>query len=307
MADLKTQVASSAGQLRDAWQVASTKPTGIALPPKCYEDWESLSSLHSKLTNTVPLFDVRSRAWTMMKELVSKKRTDKEAAEAHLRSALAESTAPTVPNFSFDGQAMDFTLARHFAVTGYVCASWSLYDRLANVCGRLASWKNIPDDPWQDPKLWGNLMGEASKNLGGFLIQQPLASAYGWPAGVAYKIRNWLVHDGGDVGRGGFFRGNQIEDGFILHPDAVEHLEKCCGYKCENGRISRCCLAVTEEPWPTRDLLAILGKYHGEIDSMLIYLVKWSVDSFVGQVTAFSERDRQILVMAAAIASPSNP
>jgi hypothetical protein len=91
------------------------------------------------------------------------------------------------PDFTFDGVPMAFPLARHLAATGYVCVSWSLYDRLANVCGRLASWKDIPDDSWQDPKLWGNLMGEGSKNLGGFLIQQPLANAYGWPTGVATK------------------------------------------------------------------------------------------------------------------------
>jgi hypothetical protein len=304
MADLESQIRDSVSQLRTICQTAGLRPAGIALPARCYEEWERMASLHANLTKTIPLLEGRSKAWDVMKLLVS---TDRVSREAQRLSRRALSAATSTPDFTFDGVPMAFPLARHLAATGYVCVSWSLYDRLANVCGRLASWKDIPDDSWQDPKLWGNLMGEGSKNLGGFLIQQPLANAYGWPTGVAYKIRNWLVHDGGDVGRNDFFQGTQITDGFILHADAVAYLEKCCNYKCENGRISRCCIAATEEPWPKRDLLQILDKYHGEIDTMLACLVKWSVESLVGQVTAFSERDRQLLVTTAATANPGNP
>jgi len=304
MADLETQVRNSASHLRTAFQMAGLRPAGIALPAKCYEEWETTTSLHASLTKTIPLFEGRSKAWDVMKSLES---SDRVSREAQRLSRQTSSAATATPDFTFDSVPMDFPLARHLAATGYVCMSWSLYDRLANVCGRLASWKDIPDDSWQDPKLWGNLMGEGNKTLGGFLIQQPLANAYRWPTGVAYKIRNWLVHDGGDIGRNRFFQGTQVTDGFILHTDAVAYLEECCKYKCENGRISRCCIAATEEPWPTRDLLQILEKYHGEIDTMLACLVKWSVESLIGQVTAFSERDRPLLVTAAVTANPENP
>jgi hypothetical protein len=304
MADLETQVRNSANQLRNACQTAGLRPAGIALPTKCYEEWETIASLHASLTKTIPLFEGRNKAWDVMKTLAS---ADRASREADLVSRRTSNAGEPTPNFTFDGVPMDFSLARHLAVSGYVCVSWSLYDRLANVCGRLASWKDIPNNPWQDPKLWGNLMGEGNNALGGFMIQQHLANAYGWPTGVAYKIRNWLVHDGGDVGQNGFFQGTQVTDGLLLHADAVAYLEKCCGYKCENGRINRCCLAATEEPWPTRNLLLILDKYHGEIDAMLTCLVKWSVDSLVGQVTAFSERDRPLFMTAAATATPGNP
>lgn len=304
MADLEMQVVTSARQLQAVWQVASTKPSGTALPPKCYEHWQLIASLHASLARTIPLFEARRFAWQVMQSLAS---NDRELREAQRCSQQLPMKATAVPNFTYDGVPMDFPLARHFATTGYVCSTWSLYDRLANVCGRLATWKDIPDDPWQDPKLWGNLMGEGNKTLGGFMIQQSLANAYGWPTGVAYKIRNWLVHDGGDVGRGGFFRGSQITDGFLLHPDAIKYLENCCGYMCEKGRINRCCLSAAEEPWSTQDLVLILKKYHGEVDAMLTSLVRWSVDSLAGQVSTFSDRDRQLLVTAAATASPSSP
>jgi hypothetical protein len=296
MADLETQVRNSASDLRTVCQTAGLRPAGISLPAKCYEEWETIASLHASLTEAIPLFEGRSKAWDVMESLVS---SDRASREAQRSSRRASSAATASPDFTFDGVPMDFPMARHLAATGYVCLSWSLYDRLANVCGRLASSKDIPDDPWQDPKLWGNLMGGGSKTLGGFLIQQPLAEAYGWPTAVAYKIRNWLIHDGGDVGRKELFKGTDVSNGYILHANAITDLEKCCKYKCETGQISRCCLAATEEPWQTRDLLQILEKYHGEIDTMLTCLVKWTVDSMVGQLSTFSERDMQVLVQAA--------
>lgn len=302
MADLETQVRSSADQLRVAWQTANQKPAGTALPMNCYEQWETAASLHSCLTNIVPLFEVRRQAFHVMQSLISPERTKRESKR---ESQQASDSTPPVSNFTFDRVPMDFELARHLATTGYVCVSWSLYDRLANVCGRLAAWKDIPDHPWQDPKLWGNLMGEGNKTIGGFNIQKPLLVAYGWPTGVAYKIRNWLVHDGGDIGRLGLFLGKRATDAFTLHDDAVIYLEHVCKYKCENGQIDRCCLSAAEEPWHSRDLIKILDKYHAEIDTMLTYLVQWCVDSLVGQITVFSERDRQVFMKAAATASPS--
>ncbi len=297
MADLETQVKSSADQLRDALGNVKLRSSGTALPIKCYENWEILASLHSCLTDAVPLFEVRRIAWLVMNSLVNDGRMDRENRRVLQKQLLDPSKS--VPSYSFDGEPTDFAISRHLATTGYVCSAWSLYDRLANVCGRLSAWKDVPNDPWQDPKLWGNLMSEGNKSVGGFMIQQPLAAAYGWPTGVAYKIRNWLVHDGGDAGRPGFFEGTQVSDRFILHNNAVSYLQECCTYKCESGKIDRCCLSATDEPWLTRDLLQILEKYHAEIDTMLTYLVKWSVGSFVGQILTFCERDKHILVTTA--------
>lgn len=63
-------------------------------------------------------------------------------------------------------------------------------------------------------------------------------------------------------------------------------------YSADNGKIDGCCLTAAEECWPTRNVLVILEQYQDEVDSMFAGLVNWSVDSFVGQIAAFSGRDR---------------
>jgi hypothetical protein len=62
-------------------------------------------------------------------------------------------------------------------------------------------------------------------------------------------------------------------------------------YSVDNGKVDSCCLSASEECWPTRDLLIILDRYHSELYTMFTGLVKWSVDSYIGQITAFTARD----------------
>jgi len=290
MTDLEGQVITCAAALKKAFLLSENKPSRSVLPGKCYEEWGKVANLHASLMNALPLFEARRKALEVMEKLVSPERISREGSLKN--ETLVDEYGP--PDFSFDGIPMNFPLARHLATTGYICATWSLYDRLANVCGRIVSSNDIPDNPWQDPKLWANLMGGGNKPLGGFLIQKPLANAYGWPTEVAYRIRNWFVHDGGDIGRGNLFHETHPSNtnGFKLHKDALDKLQKDCSYSVEDGRIRRCCLSASEDPWPRGDLLEILEKYHREIDTMFSCLVKWSVDSLVGQVTLFSERDK---------------
>jgi hypothetical protein len=51
------------------------------------------------------------------------------------------------------------------------------------------------------------------------------------------------------------------------------------------------------------DLISVLSAYHGEVDIMFSGLLKWCVDSFVGQFTTFSARDR--LALSAGTAAPT--
>ena len=109
-----------------------------------------------------------------------------------------------------------------------------------------------------------------------------------------------MVHEGYEEGSTPLFIGDRIADGFRLHDDAAQYLEKCCDYRIDNGKIEACCLQAAEECWPTRDLLTILDLYHAEIDTLFTSLVKWSVDSFIGQIVAFSVRDSALVSAVAA-------
>lgn len=312
MISLKAQVEVSAAQLRTMWEMISRRPAHTTLPASCYERWEAMTALHSTLTGTIPLFGVRDKAWAVVRSLVDVDRIEREA-----QRAKGESIAPTerLQNFSHDAVPMDFSEARHLALTSYVTVTWSIYDRLANVCGRLAATDSVHGDPTRNPKLCGDLLAKKKEKgaqgqdgygsqLFAFSMQHHLVNAYAWPAKVAYTLRNWLVHEGYDVGSTRLFLSDRIEDGLRMHPEAVNQLEEVCAWSDDgNGNPTRCCINVDEGPWRRGqevDLLAVLEKYHGEIDTMFVALMKWTAESIVGQIASFAERDRSVLTAAAA-------
>ena len=198
---------------------------------------------------------------------------------------------PDNPNeVEFGSQRLDFGIARHLSLVSYVASVWSIYDRVSNACGRLAAISEIAENPRQNPKACEDLIGK--KDTHGFSVQFHIREAYAWPLRVSYKVRNWLLHEGWEENSIPLFRGDSIGDGLLLHDDAARHLEKCSGYSTDGGKISGCCLSSSEECWPTSDLLLILPNYHAELDALFSGLLKWSVDSFVGKIEAFTARDR---------------
>jgi len=314
MSRLKKQVEESAGQLRGVWEKVSRRPANTALPASCYERWEAMTALHSELTGTVPLFGVRDKAWDIVKSLVDADRIDREAKRVSHESF--DATKP-VPNFTHDAIPMDFSEARHLALTSYVTVTWSIYDRLSNVCGRLAATESVFGNPKRNPKLCGDLLARRKENgtnnqgkngygkqLFAFSMQHHLVSAYAWPANVAYKLRNWLVHEGYEEKSIPLFSSDRIEDGLRLHPDVVSHLEEVCAWSDDGeGNPRECCIKGDEGPWRRGqevDLLSILETYHSEIDTMFVSLVQWTVESLVGQIAAFAVRDKAVLAVAAA-------
>lgn len=281
MADLKTQVQTSANQLKQIWTLTSGV-TGTELPTNCFERWLGRASLHWPLSRTAHLFLCREKAWEVVQAVASPDETRDGSSNL----------------VTYGLQKMDFSVARHLALTSYSAVTWSIYDRLANVCGRLAGVANLSENPRQNPKACEDFLGR--KDTLGFGAHLHLKQAYAWPLKVTYKVRNWLVHEGYEEGSTRMFKGDKIEDGFTLHDDAAVHLEQCCDYKADNGKIDTSCLSASKECWPTRDLLKILKTYHAELDTLFTGLVKWTVDSFVGQVVAFSERDKTTLSAIAA-------
>jgi hypothetical protein len=147
---------------------------------------------------------------------------------------------------------------------------------------------------------------EYGSQLFAFSMQYHLRTGYDWPARVTYTIRNWLVHEGGSIGNMRLFYGDNIEDGLRLHSDAIQHIENTCNLQADgSGDPLRCCLRGPANPWVKGrdiDLISVLSAYHSEVDIMFSGLLKWCVDSFVGQFTAFSARDR--LVLSTGTATP---
>lgn len=296
MAKLQEQVRESASKLQESLAVVQSA-ANLSLPPMCYEYWVKKAGLHHALAATEDLFTVREIAWKAVKEITSPDNIvrSNDTRDYQQKRAKAEK-ADTSPNKNKDNlvyyqkSEVEFLIARNLVLTAYVVTTWSIYDRIVNVCGRLAGVSKLSENPQHNPKACQDLLGK--EDTLGFGAHRHLKEAYAWPLKVSYKVRNWLVHEGYEQGNIPLFEGHRIEDGFILHKDAKNHFEKYCGYEMENGKVKACCLGEKEECWQSKDLLIILEKYHTEIDVMLLSLLKWSVNSFVGQITAFAERDK---------------
>lgn len=279
MADLSKQVSESAEKLEKMW-LKLENISNSSLPQKCFEQWKKRAKLHQTLRNTVDIFPARASAW------------------AAVQSVFLPEKGRDLKKVTYSSLEMDFSVARHLALTAYMAVTWSAYDRLANVCGRLTTVKELAENPKQNPKVIEDFLSD-KKDTMGFACHQHLQQAYSWPLKVSYKIRNWLVHEGYEEEGIPLFQSESISDGFILHDNAVQNLKKYGSYSDDNGKIDRCCFTSTKDPWQRRDLLQILPAYHEEIDTMFTSLVKWSVDSFVGQVTTFSDRDKHLFMTAA--------
>ena len=273
MADLKAQIVRSAQELQQAWAMVKSV-SGTELPAECYENWIEKASLHFVLDSTGNLFPARDTAWQNVLSIIVPENIV-DASQNRVRLGSLE---------------MEFAVARHLALTSYVAVTWAIYDRLSNVCGRLAAVAKIAQNPRQNPKACEDFLGD--KDLLGFNTHQHLKDAYGWPLKISYKLRNWILHEGYSEGDIMLFSGDSIADGFLLHPRSIDHLQKCCNYSQDAGKIDSSCVKDSDESWMRRDVLEILSQYNSEVDAMFSSLVKWSVASFTGQIAAFAARDR---------------
>ena len=274
MPDLRSQIQESAEKLRIAYNFVSGNPSS-ALPIACYEFWIERTQLHSVIHRTEQLIVARQAAWDLVNALAQSQITKSEAGFDFVL---------------FNGIEMHFSVARHLAFTSYAATTWSIYDRLSNVCGRLSASGEFADNPKNNPKACDDFF-ETKKSKLGFSIPRVIASSYQWPLRASYKLRNWFVHEGYEEGETPMFIGPNMMDRFVLHDDAIQLIEKACGYKSDGaGDISSCCIEVANEPWPTKDLFQILPAYNDEVDLMFTALLKWCVDSIDSQVRAFAAR-----------------
>ena len=257
MSELQKQVEASENHLQ---RIPLSPPSGALLPQDCYATWKDIASVKELLKGTKPLFPVKSKAWAALTDLNRQ----------HL----------CLPD---QDQVTTFEEKRHLVLVGYNAVSWSIYDRMANICGRLVAINTISTKPQKNPKLVENIMKINDKeNVVGVTIQNLILHAYGWPIKVSYMIRNWLVHEGFERGTIKLFDNAPFE----ISSSARDLIEK----EITDDKVERSfsCLQNTVDPWDKGDLIEILEKYHEEIDTMFTSLLKWSTASFVAQIEAFS-------------------
>ena len=275
MADLEKQIRESATILQKTWtELQFLSPP--ALPQECCELLKKRAELFRVLNGTIGIFPIRKKAWEIVQYVFNTSGDDCQRPN-HVKYCMNDK----------GNDEVDFSVARHLSLTSYVTTTWSIYDRISNICGRIISVSEIANHRKLNPKINEDFLGEKDKM--GFSVHKQIKHGYAWPIKVSYNVRNWLVHEGSKRGDVPLFLSDNIRDKFLLHGDAKAHIESECGYtKNEDGSSACCWLSANEEYWPTGDLIKILESYHGEIDTMFAALLQWSVESFSGQFRAFA-------------------
>lgn len=249
--------------------------SNTSIPTTTLEHWRKRLRLVRILEGTSSLFEIRAAAWDRIVGLCNPREPYNSQS-----------------NFVRFGEAdVPFEIARHLAISAYVCTSWATYDRLANYCGRVAGSPALSEDPSRNPKVLGSIIDNNGKDSFGFACHSLLQESYAWPVRVAYKIRNWIVHEGVEEGDVRMFAGDHPNDGLRLHLDAQQYLLKYGQGQIVAGKFEKCRIEATDEKWITLDLLEILPKYHEEIDTMFCALVSWATQALESQIRFFAERD----------------
>ncbi len=155
----------------------------------------------------------------------------------------------------------------------------------------MAGASSLAEDASSNPKLLGNIIEHGKKDVLGFACHSIVSDSYAWPIRVAYKIRNWIVHEGWE-GAIPMFAGDQFAYGLTLHADAKEHLLKCVAARYLLDVSSSVGLPANDEKMVDWGPPPILPQYQREIDTMFCALVAWATYALQFQMKFFSDRDR---------------
>lgn len=278
----------------------------LKIPETCYKMWNTRAELSSYLLKTGTVYSLRDIAFKELKELGEIK-SDKMWEEYVRRKGLPQDSS--------------YVIQRCFALSKYLMATWALYDRVANVCGRLIGPRSVGDDPNQkrNPKLYSSFFEkEKCDENGDTIVQQNRPDGFSilgvvspqwkWPVVVSYKIRNLFVHDGAGMEDGRIFNGNSAVDGFLVSENLKDQLLRECFHQNvpNEDQFPSGLRFETDFPWYDGDLINILEKYNSEIDELYSRMLEWCVTAFCSQVEIFVRPDERNLSLDSSLKRDSN-
>lgn len=321
MTELKAVIDSMESKLKTIYEKVklASSHSNLLVPQSCYKMWENRAELSSYLKKTVAICELRNLAFEELKEL-GDVRSDEMWKEYVRQKGLSQDSS--------------YVIQRCFALSKYLMAVWALYDRLANVCGRLIGSVSIGSNPNQkrNPQLYSSFIekkqekqedreGQGGGEEGnirrqdrpdGFSLAGILPARWKWPVIVSYKLRNLVVHEGAAMEGGRIFMGESFQDAFQIHQDLKDLLLKECFPQAKelptNEQFPSGLRYETDFPWYDGSLISILEKYNDEIDELYSCTLKWCVTAFCSQVEIFMQPDIKNLLLASIKGRPmGNP
>lgn len=181
-----------------------------------------------------------------------------------------------------------FKIELTLAVTTYLTITWSLYDKLSNVIGRLLggddALKNLLSK--ENPKLIGSFIGyqkndrqnENKKIISTIGINNIVSTCFGEKICLSYLLRNCFVHEGGVIEKEQIFTEKTDDNIFNIGETVARKLNEgiAQAYAIKNSTIAK-----------SGNLISQLEQYHHEIDKCFVGLLKFTIGSFRIQVEEF--------------------
>ena len=177
---------------------------------------------------------------------------------------------------------MPIFAARLLSIDSYLASTWSIYDRLSNVLGRLMGDAKVVDNTIaaQNPKLVEDPIGQVKGCYQGFGTSELLSKLYGEPISSSYFLRNSFMHDGGMMGNVPILSGSSAAACFELSKENAEKM---------NGVVAKrlCGSEFGSFKFKGGDFIVQLKACHDDLDKMFVSLLEFVVGSFCAQVSLF--------------------
>ena len=169
MSDLCSAVKQAQSDLSAVHSMVRTVPSGLANITtylNIQRMWLGKAKLHEDLAETAKLFECRGSALKCMENL---RDNASKFGSKPISETMVYCTAE-IPIFA----------ARLLSIDSYLAATWSIYDRLSNVLGRLMGDAKVVDNTGtaQNPKLVEDLIGQTKGCYQGFGTSELLFTIY---------------------------------------------------------------------------------------------------------------------------------
>ena len=271
MSDLCSEVQQAQYKLLSVCSKVQASPSGLTnaimwLPIQ--RPWLIKAKLHEALAETVKLFECRASALKCMENLRD--------------NASKIGSKPIFETMVYGTAEIPISAARLLSIDSYLAVTWSIYDRLSNILGRLMGDAKVVDNTnaAQNPKLVEDLIGQTKGCYQGFGTSELLSKLYGEPIYSSYFVRNSFLHDGGMIGNVPILSGSIAAACFELSKENAEKInsavtKRLCGtgsgiFKFREG-----------------DFIDQLRECHDTLDKMFVSLAEFVVGSFCAQVSLF--------------------
>jgi len=234
-----------------------------ALPSDVETAFRSVVNYRSDIDHWITMFDARTAAWELLDGLELK--------------ADADDLVP------FGVTRAKFVHVRLIGVQAYVATKWALADRITGMVGRVLCTPDAGSNEASPAQLVSHFVQkDRNKTTAGALCKS-LRSAFGWPVGISYAIRNHFVHDGGQMAGSDFFEASTSASAFRISHDGWSRIEKTAQEKyIVDSSFNR-----DEATWPVSprdDLRAVLRVCEREIDDALGVLLGSACSTLLGHV-----------------------